>query len=163
MLPFRVVNRNILVNGRSLPVSIEPDGTFRAADKTGVVSITEIEPGLHSVLLDGRVYEVRTEGARVIVNGESFTVEVEDPRAPIRSKHAAQADGRQSLASPMPGKVVRVLVTEGEKVEAGQGIVVVEAMKMQNEMKSPKGGRVASLAAREGATVGAGDILAVIE
>jgi biotin carboxyl carrier protein len=63
----------------------------------------------------------------------------------------------------MPGKVVRVLVALGDQVEAGQGIVVVEAMKMQNEMKAAKAGRVMTLAAAPGATVNAGEILAAIE
>jgi biotin carboxyl carrier protein len=63
----------------------------------------------------------------------------------------------------MPGKVVRVLVSEGGAVEAGQGIAVIEAMKMQNEMKAPKRGRIAALPVREGATVAAGEVLAVIE
>jgi biotin carboxyl carrier protein len=63
----------------------------------------------------------------------------------------------------MPGKIVRVLVQAGDKVEAGAGIIVVEAMKMQNEMKAPKAGAVVSINADEGATVNAGDVLAVIE
>jgi biotin carboxyl carrier protein len=67
------------------------------------------------------------------------------------------------VLAPMPGKVVRVLVEEGQEVEAGAGLVVVEAMKMQNELKSPKKGTVAELRARPGATVNAGDVLAVVE
>ena len=63
----------------------------------------------------------------------------------------------------MPGKVVRVLVAQGEQVEADQGMVVVEAMKMQNELKAGRSGRVTMLAAEEGATVAAGQVLAVIE
>ena len=63
----------------------------------------------------------------------------------------------------MPGKVVRVLVSEGEQVEAGAGLVVVEAMKMQNELKSPKTGRVVRIAAQPGATVNAGEVLVTIE
>jgi biotin carboxyl carrier protein len=63
----------------------------------------------------------------------------------------------------MPGKVIRVLVAPGDTVEEGQGLVVVEAMKMQNEMKSPKAGRVVEVRARADATVGAGEILVVVE
>lgn len=63
----------------------------------------------------------------------------------------------------MPGKVVRVLVAEGDMVEAGQGLVVVEAMKMQNEMKSPKAGRVIEVKAKPDSTVAAGQVLLVIE
>jgi biotin carboxyl carrier protein len=63
----------------------------------------------------------------------------------------------------MPGKVVRVLVEAGQAVEAGQGLIVVEAMKMQNELKSPKSGTVAELRAANGSTVNAGDVLVVVE
>ena len=62
----------------------------------------------------------------------------------------------------MPGKVVRVMVRAGEAVEAGQGLLVVEAMKMQNEIKSPKAGKIERIAAQEGQTVNAGEVLAVI-
>ena len=72
-------------------------------------------------------------------------------------------EGRQNVTAPMPGKVVRLLVADGDSVQAGQGIAVVEAMKMQNEMKAPRSGRVAALAVHEGDTVGAGAVLAVIE
>ena len=71
--------------------------------------------------------------------------------------------GRAQITAPMPGKVVRVLVEQGQEVEAGQPVVVVEAMKMQNELKSPKAGTVVALRAATGATVNAGDILAEIE
>jgi len=63
----------------------------------------------------------------------------------------------------MPGRVVRVLAKENDEVEAGRGIVVVEAMKMQNEIKSPKKGTVRKILAAEGATVNAGDVLAIVE
>jgi len=63
----------------------------------------------------------------------------------------------------MPGKVVRVLAREGENVQAGQGIIVLEAMKMQNEIKSPKAGTLQKVLAREGANVNPGEVLAVIE
>ena len=71
--------------------------------------------------------------------------------------------GPRKLVAPMPGKIVRVLVAESAEVEAGQGVVVVEAMKMQNEIKSPKKGVVRKLVAMEGAAVNAGDVLAVVE
>jgi len=63
----------------------------------------------------------------------------------------------------MPGKIVRVLAKPGESVEAGQGVVVIEAMKMQNELKSPKKGTVSQILAQEGATVTAGEVLAIVE
>ena len=71
--------------------------------------------------------------------------------------------GREPITAPMPGRVIRVLVEPGQEVAAGEGLIVVEAMKMQNEMKAPRAGRVASVKAEAGATVSAGDILVVIE
>lgn len=71
--------------------------------------------------------------------------------------------GPRKLIAPMPGKVVRLLVAEKAEVEAGQGLLVVEAMKMQNEIKSPKKGTVQKLVAREGTNVNAGDVLAIVE
>jgi biotin carboxyl carrier protein len=90
-------------------------------------------------------------------------VEVQDPRALRHNAARADVEGRQTLTAAMPGKVVRVLTAPGDEVQAGQGIVVVEAMKMQNEVKSPKTGRVLSVAVGEGAAVAAGDVLAVVE
>jgi len=97
------------------------------------------------------------------VPGE-YEVTLTDPKH-LRGAGAAHGHeaGRAQVVAPMPGKVVRVLVERGQQVEAGQGVVVVEAMKMQNEMKSPKTGTVAELRAEPGATVNAGDVLAVIE
>jgi biotin carboxyl carrier protein len=63
----------------------------------------------------------------------------------------------------MPGRIVRVLAVQGDEVEAGQGIVVVEAMKMQNEMKAPRAGRVTSIAVKVGDSVNAGALLATVE
>jgi biotin carboxyl carrier protein len=72
-------------------------------------------------------------------------------------------EGRQQLTAPMPGKIVRVLLSVDEAVASGQGVVVVEAMKMQNEIKSPKSGRVVEIRVNEGDTVDAGQVLAVVE
>ncbi len=137
------------------------DGTERD------VSILEAEPGIYSVLLDGESYEAKLTngqaGSFVDVRGRHYAVEVIDPRRYRRRSGGLPGEGRQQLKAPMPGKVVRVLVSEGDEVEPGQGLVVVEAMKMQNEMKAPRAGRVVALAARAGATVGAGEVLAVLE
>ncbi len=91
-------------------------------------------------------------------------MEVTDPRVWRGRRHGAlEVEGRQQVTAPMPGKVVRVLVSEGDAVEAGQGLLVVEAMKMQNEIRSPKNGKVEKLLAREGLAVNAGDVLAWVE
>jgi biotin carboxyl carrier protein len=69
----------------------------------------------------------------------------------------------QDVKAPMPGKVIRLLVREGDEVQAGQGLAVVEAMKMQNELKALRAGRVLRVAVKDGATVGAGDVLVTLE
>jgi biotin carboxyl carrier protein len=126
-----------------------------------------VEPGIYSVLVDGRSYEARVEpsegGVAVYIDGYRFEIEVRDPRRWSRSTGKREASGRLNVVAPMPGKIVRLLVAEGDMVAAGTGLLVVEAMKMQNELKAPKAGRVVSLAAREGATAAAGEILATIE
>jgi biotin carboxyl carrier protein len=100
----------------------------------------------------------------VLLKGHSYDISIIDPKR-LRSGHTSgvQAHGTAEIVSPMPGKVVRILVEQGAQVEPGDGIVVVEAMKMQNELKSPKAGIVSSINAEEGATVSAGDVLALIE
>ena len=98
------------------------------------------------------------------MRGRTYGVMLADPkRLRAAGAGAADAGGRAEVKAPMPGKVARVLVEEGAAVEAGAGLVVVEAMKMQNELRSPKAGTVAALNAQAGATVNAGDVLVVIE
>jgi biotin carboxyl carrier protein len=160
------MNLNILIDGKPRPLRIERDGEEWIAGGRRA-SVLEVEPGIYSVLLDNRSFEARVErteeGLAVHIRGRRFVLEVSDPRRLSRASAGPLREGRQKVASPMPGKVVRVLAAQGDLVEAGQGLLVVEAMKMQNEMKAPKAGRVATLSAREGATVAAGEVLAVIE
>src|SRR5262249_13951499 len=124
--------------------------------------VRKVEPGVYSVLLDGRSYHVRVDGMHVSVAGRQFRVERIDPRRWSREQSGLRAEGVEVIAASMPGKIVRVLVAAGDQVEAGQGLVVVEAMKMQNEMKAARAGRVASLPAVPGATVNAGEVLAIL-
>jgi biotin carboxyl carrier protein len=124
------------------------------------------EPGVYSILVDGRVYDARVEehpdSLVIVIDGYRFETTVRDPRRWSRRSSAGGAEGVQNIMAPMPGKVVRVLVSPGDTVEAGQGLLVVEAMKMQNEMKASRAGKVRSIAAKEGATVLAGEVLATI-
>jgi biotin carboxyl carrier protein len=128
----------------------------------------EIDSHTLSLLLDGQSYEVHIvespDGAlKLQTDLQEFTAEVTDPRAWRRRRHGAlEAEGRQQVVAPMPGKVVRVLVQAGEKVETGQGLLVVEAMKMQNEIRSPKGGTVEHLRVKEGQPVNAGEVLCIV-
>jgi biotin carboxyl carrier protein len=122
-----------------------------------------------SVLVGGKAYEVKRERSlqgevHVIIGSARYAVDVQDPRSLRTHRAVAGSDaGPQKLKAPMPGKVVRILVQEKDEVRAGQGIVVMEAMKMQNEMKSPKDGRVQKILTAEGSAVNAGDTLAIIE
>jgi biotin carboxyl carrier protein len=129
----------------------------------------EIAPNTFSILLRGQSHEIRVtpspNGTLTLQTSlEEFTAEVLDPRAWSGRRHSAlEAEGRQQVVAPMPGKVVRLLVKAGDAVEAGQGLLVVEAMKMQNEIRSPKSGVVERLLAQEGQPVNAGEILAWVE
>ena len=122
-----------------------------------------------SILLDGQSFEVHVtpalEGKLKLQSGaHEFTAEVQDPRAWRGRKHGRlEAEGRQQVLVPMPGKVIRLLVKEGETVQAGQGLIVIEAMKMQNEIRSPKSGKVERLLTKEGQTVNVGEVLAWVE
>ena len=127
----------------------------------------EIAPGIYSILIEGESFEARVEkernGLRITVGDREFRGEIRDPREWRRRRSsAAEAEGRQQVIAPMPGKVVRVLVQTGDAVEAKQGLFVVEAMKMQNEVRSPKSGKVERLLVTEGQAVNAGEILAVV-
>jgi biotin carboxyl carrier protein len=121
-----------------------------------------------SLLVDGHAYEIKREQTatdlHLWVGSTRFAVELRDPRS-LRSRQGAALDekGPRKIVAPMPGRVVRLLVAEQGEVEAGQGIVVVEAMKMQNEIKSPKKGTVKKMVAAAGAAVNAGDVLAIVE
>ena len=159
---------DVICDGRS--ASLRIDGNrFHYQRESGEVmesdfSTEAVGPDSWSVLVGGRVYQVvlSTPG-EVWVNGRSVAIEVFDPRSPRGRNSHNSADGPRNVSAAMPGKVVRVLVAIGDTVEQGQGLVVVEAMKMQNEMKSPKPGRIAAVKIAAGATVAAGEVLVVVE
>ena len=122
-----------------------------------------------SVLVGGKAYEIKRERSlqgdiHLIIGSARYAVDVQDPRS-LQTRRAAGGveAGPQKITAPMPGKIVRVMVAVGDEVKAGQGIIVMEAMKMQNELKSPKDGRVQKVLTLEGSTVNPGDALAVIE
>jgi biotin carboxyl carrier protein len=131
------------------------------------VDVVEVAPGVFSLLVEGESFTLHVERVedayRVHARGADLTAAVENPRRWIRnSRGALGRAGRQEVSAPMPGKVVRVLVEEGETVESHQGLVVVEAMKMQNEIPSPKAGVVERVLVREGDTVEHGQGLVVV-
>ena len=161
---------DLTINGSPGHVEIlaaPPACRFRLDAEPERAAIVETpEPSVYSVLLDGRCYdahvEAAPEGLVVVIEGFRFEIEVRDPRR-LSPRHAGRGgEGVQSVSAPMPGKVVRVLVAPGDAVESGQGVVVVEAMKMQNEMKAARAGRVLAISAAVGATVAAGEVLVTI-
>jgi biotin carboxyl carrier protein len=125
-------------------------------------------PDVLSVVIEGKAYEIKRERTatdlHLWVGGVRYAAELRDPRS-LRSRKAVAGDdiGPRKLIAPMPGKVIRILLQEKAKVEAGQGILVMEAMKMQNEIKSPRRGMIQRILATEGANVNAGDVLAIVE
>jgi biotin carboxyl carrier protein len=127
-----------------------------------------VREGVLSILIEGKSYEVKQESTgaenNIVVGFERFRAAVRDPRS-LRSRRRGEdsTQGVKKIAAPMPGKVVRILAAAGTEVEAGQAVLVIEAMKMQNELKSPKQGRVRKINVAEGAAVEAGQVLAEIE
>ena len=162
------VNLHTLIRSRSGSLEIKGSAFRYQRDDgqsiEGEFSLQPLDAGSSIVTIGPNVYRV-SPGApgELIVNGSPIPIDVFDPRALRSRQSAASAHGRANITSPMPGKVVQLLVALGDSVEAGQGLAVVEAMKMQNEMKSPKSGRVVEVRAKPGSAVAAGEVLLAIE
>jgi biotin carboxyl carrier protein len=163
---------DVQIAGKTRTVELQLDSDRWQISLDGVAldaDAVEISPNVFSILLNGESYEVRLAAANdgkltLQTRHHEFVAQVIDPRAWRGRRHGpVEAEGRQQIVAPMPGKVVRLLIKTGDKVEAGQGLLVVEAMKMQNEVRSPKTGTVERLLAKEGQAVYAGDILAWID
>ena len=165
---------NISVSGTNYRLDIqEPDGSStrwsctlngRAID----VDVVLVAPNVLSLLINGASYEIRHDKGedvrRIFVSGIAHEAVVRDARSlRNRKRLGAEAEGPLPLKATMPGRVVRLMAKEGESIRAGQGVIVVEAMKMQNEIRSPKDAVVTKLIAREGMNVNAGEVLAMLE
>ena len=137
-------------------------------NESKAADVVEIAPNTFSVLMEGQSHEIcvtpSDDGKLKLQTGRSeFAGEVFDPRSWRGRRHASsEAEGLQQIVAPMPGKVVRVLVRVGDAVEAGQGLLVIEAMKMQNEIRSPKSGTVERVLVEEAQAVNAGQVLCVV-
>ncbi len=132
------------------------------------VNFVRISENVFSLILDGESLEIRFESAgdnqRLLIRGRTYDCLVTNPRSLKNRKRTGSAtDGAQEIRSSMPGKVVRILAQAGDAIAAGQGILVIEAMKMQNEVRAPKAGVLTKITARQGVNVNAGEVLAVIE
>lgn len=162
----------VLIDGKSYRVELkrgEQGYACRVDGREVALESVSAEREVLWLLLGGRSHEVRREAQAnralsLALRGRRYAAEVRDRRA-FRERRAAADDsaGPVKLLAPMPGKVVRLLKTEGAQVEAGEGVVVVEAMKMQNEIRSPRKGVVRKILAAAGAAVNAGETLVVVE
>jgi biotin carboxyl carrier protein len=165
------MNYEVRIFGKTHIVKFERQGEGWQAQLDGEsesADVVETAPNTFSVLLSDRSYEVCVMPSgggqlQLQADGLEFNAEVIDPRSWRGRRHgSAEAEGRQQIVAPMSGKVVRLLVKAGDAVEAGQGLLVVEAMKMQNEIRSPKSGTVERVAVAEGHAVNAGEVLCIV-
>ena len=165
------MNYDITIDGRRHRLELqESEGGWRCILDGRELLVDAVVPrrDVLSLIVAGVSYEIKRErspeGIHIWVGNARYAAEVSDPRS-LRSRRgdAGAESGPKKLVASMPGKVVRLLVEERSEVEAGQGLLVVEAMKMQNELKSPKKGTVQKLMATVGASVNAGEVLAIVE
>jgi biotin carboxyl carrier protein len=161
---------DVTIGGRKYKLELNRvDGRWacRVDGKTVEVDAVLVRPDVLSLRIGNFAYEVKSEriaeDSYVSIGSERFAAEVRDPRSLRGRGHAHEDRGPRKIFAPMPGKVVRILAGEGDEVEIGSGVAVVEAMKMQNEIKSPKKGKVQKILVGQGAAVNAGDVLAIVE
>jgi biotin carboxyl carrier protein len=161
---------DVNIDGRSYRLDLEraESGWLCRLDGQEVqIDAVLARPDVLSLRIGNKAYEVKCERVageiHLWVGSARFAVEVRDPRSLRGRARAADDQGPRKLTAPMPGKIVRVLVEAGAAVEAGAGVLVVEAMKMQNEIKSPKKGTIQKILVGVGAAVNAGDLLAIVE
>lgn len=161
-LDDRILEMDIEEQGEDLKVII--DG------KTLLANLQKVSaPSLYSLILDNESHEVfvdQSEGQHVvIIAGEQYTVRVQDERAKrlaaVTPKERSR-EGEVAVRAPMPGLVVAVNVNPGDVVEKGKGLLILEAMKMQNELRAPKQGTVMSVNVKQGDRVDNGRVLVVI-
>jgi biotin carboxyl carrier protein len=160
----------VAINGKSYRLELaRADGRWSCRLDGHEIEVDAVlaRPDVLSLRIGNKAYEVKCERVageqNLWVESERFAVEVRDPRSLRGRARAVDDSGPKKLTASMPGKVVRVLVSQGVQVEAGTGVLVVEAMKMQNEIKSPKKGTIQRILVAEGAAVNAGDVLAIVE
>lgn len=122
-----------------------------------------------SLIVDNRSFEIEVDNTddeyRVLVDGRNYRIHLVDERR-VRvgaAQSGLQLQGRQMVSVPMPGKIIAVLVAIGDAVEMGQGLVIVEAMKMENEVRSPISGEVKEIKVKPGDTVEGGALLVIVE
>jgi biotin carboxyl carrier protein len=158
------------IDGQNLSLELEErDGRLSVVMEGRLYEVEVVRPeaGVYQLFVGDRVYEARVssvdgEALKINLRGRLFTANIID-RKHRRPGADAGDESQKLLVAPMPGKVVRLLLNPGDEVSAGQGVVIVEAMKMQNEIKSPKAGRLLEVRVGEGDTVSANQTLAIVE
>jgi len=138
----------------------------KIGERTYSIEVTRVKTGLYWLNWNEKSIEVavlpKGQSYSVSIRGHRVQVEILDPRKKLQRALHHEDSGVTEIRAPMPGRIVRILAGEGEDVEAQQGIVVMEAMKMQNEIRSDRTGRVIKLAVAGGETVGSGDLIAIV-
>lgn len=134
-------------------------------DREYELEASQVEPGVYLLKHEHQIYQIYVAPNGIVnLGNHQLEINISDPK---RLRHAggagAGAEGAAEIKTAMPGKVVRVIAEQGAEIKQGESVLVVEAMKMQNEMKAPKDGIVKEIRVAEGATVNAGDVLAIIE
>ena len=159
-----------IIDGELVEIELTKSGAnleAKIADEKYAIDAKLVEPGVYWFNWNNRSVEIAVipagDGYVVSINNQRFSAEIVDTRTKLRKAAQSAGAGSMELRAPMPGKVVKVLVGEGAEVEMNQGIIVVEAMKMQNEVKSPKKGTVKKLNVNPESAVNAGDLLATVE
>jgi biotin carboxyl carrier protein len=159
----------VTVEDKTFKVDLErQDNKFIVYLNSNPVEVTAAEagnPSHLSLIVGNKSYDVTIENKNIIsVNGEAFQVKIEDERvqqlARLRGKIVRIEE--VYIAAPMPGLVVEVEVGVGDRVKVGSGLIVIEAMKMQNELKAPREGVVKEVLVKKGMSVNGGDTLVVI-
>ncbi|HUX06181.1 MAG TPA: acetyl-CoA carboxylase biotin carboxyl carrier protein subunit [Acidobacteriota bacterium] len=165
------MKREILIEGKPFKFALkrasDKDSVF-ADGKTHSVRFSQLPDGRRQCIVDGRVIEwsgPNGNNVRLVRSGGRLHhLQVQDPRRARRAGLASGvAGGTTELVAPMPGRVVAVLKEAGQEIEAGKGIVVLEAMKMENELRSPISGVVKVLKVESGQSVETGQLIAVVE
>ena len=153
----------------AIEVQLLGDGRFRIAvdGREHIVDSRPTGQRSFSLLIEDAPAEVsvtsRGDEFRVVIGGRTHRLRLLDERARRRHERSAAGDGAREVRAAMPGKVVAVLVATGAAVTRGQGILVIEAMKMENEVVAPRDGTVQELRVKSGQTVEAGELLAIVE
>ena len=156
------------LNDEKHEIEIRRDGEkvfAQVDDRNYELEASEVEPNVYLIKNENQIFQIYAAPNGIVnVGSHQLEIKIIDPkRMRGASTATANADGTAEIKTAMPGKLVRVLVETGAEIKHGEGVLIVEAMKMQNEMKSPKDGTVKEIRFAEGANVNAGDVLAIIE